>query len=865
MPTITHSLTDIISHVASTPVLLVGSDFDGTLSELVERADCASANPASLAALSRLARTPHTHVAVISGRGLVDLRSRLGSDERWELSGSHGAEIAGLYGPPMVPVTLGQLDEVAAKLKAISSNYAGCSVEIKPRGVAFHYRGIHDAGAGEVMGAVTALATHFPALVMRLGSMVVEFVADRVTKGDGLRLLRRRVGASAVIFIGDDLTDEHAFMTLASGDAGVKVGPGDTRAQFRVGGTDDVARLLSLLADEREAWARGRTLTPITDHSILSDQRTVAIVTPTARVTWLCLPRIDSPPLFAELLGGPGAGYFEIAPTKPSGPPTQAYDGDSLVLRTRWPECTVTDYLDCGSGRAFQRAGRTDLIRVVEGTSICRVGFAPRLDFGRVGTRLTVREHGLEVVGSSELLLLYSPGVQWRISGDGAHQIAEAEVDPRNGPIVFELRVGSANDRPHSQPEPQRRQATQRFWSAWAGSLRLPTVASDQVKRSALMLRALVHGPTGAIAAAATTSLPEHLGGQRNWDYRYCWPRDAAMSASALVRLNNTGTAMRLLDWLARVLDTCESPGRLRPIYTVDGHDLGPEAEIGGLAGYGDSRPVRVGNAAAQQVQLDVFGPITDLIALLAEQGAPISPDHWRMTRSMVEAVESRWQEPDHGIWEIRGEREHHVHSKVMCFHTVNRALVVHESVTGRSNPAWSELRERIRADVLENGFSASTNSFTGAYGRAELDAAALAVGLTGLVDAGDPRFIATVDAVDKHLRVGGTVFRYLFDDGLPGREGGFHLCTGWLIESLARSGRLTQACELFGEFLRCVGPTGVLSEEIEAELNIPLGNAPQAYSHLALINAALCLEQAGVKLDFNTLPAAREQSGDRL
>jgi len=300
-------------------------------------------------------------------------------------------------------------------------------------------------------------------------------------------------------------------------------------------------------------------------------------------------------------------------------------------------------------------------------------------------------------------------------------------------------------------------------------------------------------------------------------------------------------------------------------MYTVDGHDLGPEAEIGGLTGYGGSRPIRVGNAAAQQVQLDVFGPITDLIAILAEQGAPIAPDHWRMTRSMVEAVESRWQEPDHGIWEIRGEREHHVHSKVMCFHTVNRALVVHNSVIGRTNSAWVELRERIRADVIQNGFSASANAFTAAYGRTEYDAAALAVGLTGLVDAEDHRFIATVDAVEKHLRVGATVFRYRFDDGLPGREGGFHLCTGWLIEALVRCGRLTQASELFGELLRCVGPTGVLSEQLEPELGMSLGNAPQVYSHVALINAALCIEKASVKTDPKIAPDATLQCGDRL
>jgi trehalose 6-phosphate phosphatase len=864
LPVMTHTLADIVKRVASAPVLLVATDFDGTLAPLVEHHDLAAPNATAVAALARLSLFPHTHVAVVSGRGLADLHRRLGVPPQWQLSGSHGAEIDGEADRLISAESRSQLGELARLLIPIADRHPGCLVESKPRGVAFHYRGVSEEYAGSAVDAVTTLAGQFPALNMRFGSMVIEFVVDKVTKADGLRHLRHRTGASAVMFIGDDLTDEHAFQSLVPTDAAVKVGLGETTAPFRVGSVDDVARLLVLLADEREGWVRDRELIPITAHAVLSDQRTLALVTPTARVTWLCLPRIDSPPVFAELLGGPGSGFFEVAPADEIGAPQQEYDGHSLVLQTRWPSCTVTDYLDCGSGRAFQRAGRSDLIRVIDGTCTCRVRFAPRLDFGRVATRLAVREHGLEVEGSADPILLYSPGVRWQISEDGPHQTAEAEVNLSLGQIVLELRAGSANDRPYSHPESQRRQGTLRFWSTWAGTLRLPGVATGQVRRSAMMLRALVYGPSGAIAAAATTSLPEHLGGERNWDYRYCWPRDAAMAAAALVRLGNTGTAMRFLDWLARVLDQCESPGRLRPIYTVDGRDLGPEAEISGMAGYGGSRPVRVGNAAAQQVQLDVFGPITDLIALLAESGAPIFPDHWRMTRAMVDAVEARWHEPDHGIWEIRGERLHHVHSKVMCFHTVNRALVVHDCVIGRANPAWVALRDQIREEVLARGFNTAINAFTAAYDRPQLDAATLSVGLTGLVDIHDPRFAATVNAVEKHLRVGGTVYRYRFDDGLPGREGGFHLCTGWLIEALALSGRVAQARELLESLLRAIGPTGTLSEQLDPELNMPLGNAPQAYSHLAVINAALCLERLGVVSDLQTAPDIRGQIGER-
>ncbi len=322
-------------------------------------------------------------------------------------------------------------------------------------------------------------------------------------------------------------------------------------------------------------------------------------------------------------------------------------------------------------------------------------------------------------------------------------------------PLALELRFGSANLQESMVPEEDRRTQNRKFWQGWAGSLRLPSIHSDAVKRSALVLKALCHGPTGSFVAAATTSLPEHMGGVRNWDYRFCWPRDASLSAASLVRLGNTGHALKLLDWVLGVVDSCESPDRLHPIYTVAGGRLPPEAELSHLAGYGDSRPVRISNAAAYQVQLDVFGPIVDLVALLAERGAPISPDHWRLVRAMVAAVDTRWREPDHGIWEIRAERRRHVHSRVMCWHTVSRALRVEEYVTGRINSDWVRLRDEIREDVLANAWSETLGSYSSAYGRDTLDASVLLIGLHGLVPPTDERFIRTVDAVDAKLRDG--------------------------------------------------------------------------------------------------------------
>ncbi len=836
----------IIQAVVSAPVLLIASDFDGALAPIVNDPAVAIAIPRAVDALQQIGRLPHTHAAVVSGRGLVDLRSRLSGLTAATLSGSHGAEMDGEVSSEVSWLHRLELEHVTESLAAIVQKFPGSRLELKARGVAFHYREVSDADVMPAVETVLKLKGEYTSMSTRLGSMVIEFAVDRVSKGDAIRYLRHRTGATSVVFIGDDLTDESAFAELGSIDAGVKVGPGDTVARFRIGTVCDVDELLNKFLHERTKWLAERSLVPIQDHAVLSDQRTIALVAPGARLVWLCLPRIDSPALFAELLGGPAAGFFEISPAGDVGPAAQSYDRDSLILKTTWPTCTVTDYLDCAGGRAYQRAGRTDLVRVIEGSGRIRIRFAPRLDFGRVPTFMSVRDGVLEIEGAQDPIMLHAPGVNWTIVQDGPHHTAESEFELSHAPLVFELRYGTGSTRPHIHDETARRQTTHNFWSAWSASLRIPPLHPLVVRRSALMLRALCYGPTGAIAAAGTTSLPEHLGGSRNWDYRYCWPRDSALAAAALLRLGNTGTAMRLLEWLYGVLEHCDSPDRLHPIYTVSGHELGPEAEISGLNGYGESRPVRVGNAAAQQVQLDVFGPIADLVASLVESGAPVAPDHWRVTRAMVEAVEARWKEPDHGIWEIRGPKRHHVHSRVMCYHTVDRAMVVHEHMVGGSNPNWMRLREQIREDVLANGIHAESGAFTASYGSGNIDAASLLTGLVGLVSIDDPRFTRTVSAVENSLRRGPVVYRYLYEDGLPGREGGFHLCTSWLIEAMVKQGRVQEARELFDDFVARAGPTGILSEQYDPSSCTALGNVPQAYSHVAVINAAVALSQHG-------------------
>jgi GH15 family glucan-1,4-alpha-glucosidase len=420
-------------------------------------------------------------------------------------------------------------------------------------------------------------------------------------------------------------------------------------------------------------------------------------------------------------------------------------------------------------------------------------------------------------------IVLRSPGVDWQIA-DGT---ATAVITP---PFVLELQLGGEPSEVDSD------------WLAWSVSLRLPATCPELVRRSALTLRALCHRDTGGVLAAATTSLPEQIGGVRNWDYRYCWLRDAALTVQALVSLGSTAEASAFLDWLADVLCTVPGPAHLSPLYTVHGTTLGPELVIDSLPGYAGSGPVRVGNLADTQVQLDVFGPITDLVHDLALTRGSLPDRDWAVVVAMAEAVTCRWNEPDHGIWEERHVPRHRVYSRVMCWQTLDRAITLAERFDRPLDPLWRVLRSAIAAEVLARGWNPDVRAFTAAYDGTDLDAASLHVGLSGLLEPSDDRFRATVVAVEETLRSGPTVYRYLRDDGLPGDEGGFHLCTAWLIEAYLRVGRRADAEELFESFVRLAGPTGLLPEEYDPVAERSLGNHPQAYSHLGLIRCARLL-----------------------
>lgn len=847
------SVLDIqLDRIAQAPRLLVACDYDGVIAPIVSDPAKAVPLPETVKCLAKLAALRQTDVAVVSGRSIESLQSLLGTPDRWHIVGCHGAEWPQMRWTIADQESLDAFRPLVDRLHELSLGVQGCHVEEKPGGAAFHYRNAAPEAFDELLPHILALGHDRPDLLVRHGKKVVEFSVTSANKGDAFQRLRYVTGATASIFVGDDVTDEDAFRTLGPSDIGVSVGGARDGAAFDIADPEAVRSMLCSLQERRARWCEETRPKRIERHSILSDQRCVALVDDSATIDWLCFPRVDSPAFFAGILGPridgaknvrTDAGHFSIAPADATGPGRQTYVDNGMVVRTAWPKVSVIDYLDCSGGRPFQRAGSSDLIRVVEGRGRMQAKFAPRIDFGRTVTAIAPHPSGLVIEGQPDPCILYAPGVQWTIMKDGLHDsaIAEFDVEP-DKPVVFELRYGTANFRESITPEHKRRAQTERFWGTWAASLRLPSIAPELVLRSALTLKALVHGPTGAIAAAATTSLPEWPGGMRNWDYRYCWPRDAALSGLALLKLGNTGNGMRLLDWFLGIIEHTQSPERFRPIYTVSGRELGPEAELSDLLGYADSRPVRVSNAAAQQIQLDVFGPIVDLAYQLAESGTAVSPDHWRLAEAMVTAVERRWHDPDNGIWEVRGPRRHYVHSKIMCWMAVDRAIKLSDLFFGHHKPDWDRLRDAIARDVLDQGWDEHLGAFRIAYDTPELDAAALQIGLSGLLPATDVRFMRTVENVDRFLRMDSAVYRYRFDDGIPGQEGGFLICMGWLIESLALIGETKRAHELFEKLIACAGPTGLMAEQVDPYTGHGLGNYPQAYSHLALINAAVAL-----------------------
>ncbi|WP_415854489.1 trehalase-like domain-containing protein [Sinomonas sp. G460-2] len=837
--------------LARQPSLLVACNYGGTLTPVDGQTTETLPLDSAAVALRALAALPNTHAAVISGRSLRDLAAVSRLPAEIHLVGSHGHEFDMAFAYTIPQATEGVLqlagnalvERLTARLGVAQAERLvtehRLAFERKPAAFAVHRREA-DPGAAEVATAVAREVAAAYGLSFIEDGTVVDLCALPPAKGAALDKLRAQLGVSAALFAGDAASDEGALGTLRGPDLGLHVGPRATTARHQLRDPDAFARLLAVLFELRRAWLFGEEAVALERHSMLGDGSSTALVTPDGTICWLTHPLPDSGSLFAHVLGGDPAGHFSAGPVAASRLLGQRYVDNTMIVETRWADVAVTDYLEPSP------EGITQLVRVLSGSGTARIVFAPRPDYAGAPCAIEPRGDVLHVVGTSEPIVLHAPGVRFAIESDGRHASATGQVDLSQGPVVLTLRCGDPEvHEPDPAAEPERREDVARAARAWVQRLEIPAVKPSLVVRSALTLRHLVHEPTGAVLAAPTTSLPEGIGGTRNWDYRYCWLRDASLTVLTLVELGSTEEADGFLAWLGRILASAPGPEWLHPLYSVTGAPLSTEASIEHLPGYAGSRPVRIGNAADHQVQLDVFGPVAQLIDALSERTGELPDAHWRILVQMAAAVAARWHEPDHGIWEARRAPRHHVYTKTMCWVTLDRALRVARRHERRPDDGWEPLAAVVRSEVLAEGWDDGARAFTVAYDSPDLDAAVLHVGLTGLINPLDPRFLATVAAVERELRVGPTVFRYTYDDGLPGLEGGFHLCTAWLIEAFLAVGRVDDAEDLFARLAALMGPTGLLPEEYDPATETHLGNHPQAYSHLGFIRCARLLDEA--------------------
>lgn len=829
--------------VSRSPSLLIATDYDGTIAPIVDLPSQAFPLESSVDSLRALALLPSTSAGVISGRSLRDLAAMSRLPREVHLFGSHGGETDTVAIDALNEAQRATLADVRRDLVNSLSTEV---IEHKTTGAAIHLRGLDEAQRHQVEAAANEIIDAHTVFPTR-GKQVIDLSVVPSSKAEALTRLRQQTGAEVVVFIGDDTADEIALETLGEADLGLKVGrePAETHADFRLSSPAEVSVVLAAIFELRKSWLFGRRATPIHRHSLLGNGQSTALVDPNGRICWMPHPLPHSASMFSEVLGAEGAGYFAVETEAGTPPLTQRYVTNSTLLETRWPGLTCLDYL----APVDANSDDTIVVRVLTGDAPARIRFAPRLDYATVPTRMVATDDGVRVLGTSEPISLHAPGVDFDLIEAGQSQTAEAVVVPAEMPggvVVLVLACGTGTGDARYMATGGERHVRDRalnFWTNWVGTLSVPSHHREEVIRSAITLRALCHEPTGGVLAAPTTSLPEGIGGVRNWDYRYTWLRDGSMTVRALLSLGSTGEAEGFLSWLTGILARTVSPEQLHPLYAVDGSALTTEAVLAHLPGYAGSRPVRVGNAAEHQVQLDVFGPVTELLDELSDHLGELPDSYWVLTCQMVEAVSKRWFEADHGIWEARRAPKHNVYTRVMCWVTVDRALRIADRF-GRELPgAWRQLREEIAHDVLENGFNEEVGAFTVAYGETDLDSACLFVGLSGLLPADDPRFVSTVDAIERELRVGPTVFRYRYDDGLPGLEGGFHICTTWLIEAFIKVGRIDDAWDLFRQMDNLLGPTGLLAEEYDPVAEMHLGNHPQAYSHLGYIRVAQLLD----------------------
>jgi GH15 family glucan-1,4-alpha-glucosidase len=581
------------------------------------------------------------------------------------------------------------------------------------------------------------------------------------------------------------------------------------------------------------------------DYALIGDRRTAALVARNGSIDWLCLPRFDSGACFAALLGEPGNGRWQIAPARRPSRVKRAYRAGTLTVETTFDDddgtvCLV-DFMPLG--QKWPRVIR--IVRGVRGRVAMRSELVVRFDYGAIVPWVRKTPTGIVAIAGPNALHLTS---DVPLVGQGLTTVAEFEVSEGQA-LAMSLSWAPSHLPPPPALDPVAALADdERSWRAWSGRCSYSGEHRDEVVRSLITLGALTHAKTGAIVAAPTTSLPESLRGVRNWDYRYCWVRDATFTLLSLVHNGYVDEARAWREWLLRAV--AGDPSKLQVLYKLDGERRVDEAEIPWLSGYEGARPVRIGNAAWNQQQLDVYGEVLDSMYQCQRIGLEAEDNTWRLMQNFLEFLETRWEGPDDGIWEVRGPARRFTHSQVMAWVAFDRGVRTIEEL-GATGPVaqWRGLRDRIHDEVCRRGYDADVGAFVQAYGSKCLDASLLMMPLVGFLPATDPRVQATVGAVERRLLRGGLVRRYEEHpsvDGLPVGEGVFLPCSFWLADAWVLAGRTDDARRLFERLLGFCNDVGLLSEEYDVATGRLVGNFPQAFSHVSLVNTALNLSRAG-------------------
>ncbi len=583
----------------------------------------------------------------------------------------------------------------------------------------------------------------------------------------------------------------------------------------------------------------------IEDYALLGDCRGAALVGNDGSIDWLCLPRFDSDPCFAALLGTEENGFWKIAPVSPVTSRHRAYRPATMCLDTELScdegTITVTDFMPVGDDGP-------GLVRIVTGKSgAVRVHseIALRFDFGKtIPWVQRVDDQTIQAIAGPDLLRIWTTA---RMHGKTLRTHADVAVRPGDQ-IPFVMRWGEsyAGNLPKPIDAFDGLARCEKYWRSWGSRFDIGGPYNEAIRRSIMTLKALTFAPTGGIAAAPTSSLPEKIGGVRNWDYRFCWVRDATMTLYSLLSAGYLDEAHAFRDWLLRAC--AGAPDQLQILYGIAGERRLTEVELPWLPGYEGSAPVRTGNAAADQLQLDVFGELGDTLYLSHSTGLDHTDEGWALQRSLLRHLENAWRQPDHGIWEVRGPRRHFVHSKVMSWVAFDRGVKSIEK-WGLEGPLerWRAVRDEIHVEVCDRGLAPAHGGFAQYYGSTEPDASLLLLPTVGFLPPEDPRIVRTVMNIEKRLMSGGFVHRYITHpgvDGLPEGEGAFLACSFWLVDALVLLGRHEEAQAHFERLLGLTNDVGLLAEEYEPGAKRMLGNFPQALSHVALVNSALNLSR---------------------